>query len=676
MSGQIETDWPRNALPAETVLHGFRVVGILGRGGFGITYKAVDQIDQLFAVKECFPRQFAIRDGCMVRAASAADATVFAQCLDRFTREARALTLFSHDAAGSDGVVKVLTYFKGNGTAYIVMEFLEGQPLDDMIAAHPGGLPEPVLAGLLRTLLPALAQVHGANLLHRDIKPANIFVRRNGRPVLLDFGAARARQTGGEQFTQIYTETYAPIEQIEGLEQGAFSDIYSLAMSFYQAIAGSRFDQATSTATRRRMAALTSTRDPLPPATVIGAGRYSASLLAGIDAALRVAPEERPKDVRAFMAALGMSDLAEQTRVAAPGAQPAEPPTRVAGSPGGPSGAVLPETVIGPSLSPGRPRGPASSFTPTVLAGKATPAAKSTSGAMIAVIAVVVAALAAGGGAWLVVARSTKPVETPPPVAAVPAQPPAPAAPLQPPAAQSAEIRPPASQGVPGPPRATPQPGERADDLYARRDYANAFAKYQQEAEQGDRHAQYLVGYMYQNGQGVPPDSARALSWYRKAADQGDATAETQIGFLYQNGIGVSRDLVVAAEWYAKAAADGSRDGQYQYAYVNQHGFGVPRNYPAALRWYRAAADQGSPGAEQQLGYMYQMGLGVTKDYRESAGWYRRAAEHGLPAAQFSLGNVYAQGLGVPRDMTAAREWISRAAAAGNPEAKAWLDTH
>ena len=329
------------------MLHGYRIVGILGRGGFGITYKAVDQIDQLFAVKECFPRQFAIRDGRMVRAASAADATVFIQCLERFTREARALTRFSNDAAGGDGVVKVLTYFEGNGTAYIVMEFLEGQPLDDMITAHPGGLPEPVLANLLRTLLPALARVHDANLLHRDIKPANIFVRRNGRPVLLDFGAARERQTGGEQFTQIYTETYAPIEQIEGLKQGPYSDIYSLGMSFYQAVAGSRFNQATSTATRRKLAVLGSTRDPLPPAADIGAGRYAASLLAGIDAALRVAPEERPQDVRGLMAALGMCDLVEQTRVVAPGAKPAEPPTRAAAS----LGAPLPETVIEPSRS-------------------------------------------------------------------------------------------------------------------------------------------------------------------------------------------------------------------------------------------------------------------------------------------------------------------------------------
>ena len=218
MSAHIETDWPRDALAPETVLNGYRLVGILGRGGFGITYKAVDQIDQRFAVKECFPHQFAVREGSMVRPTSAALAPTYAQCLERFTREARALTLFTREDAACDGVVKVRTFFQANGTAYIVMEFLDGHPLDKMIAAHPDGLPEPLLTCLLGTLLPALARVHDAGLLHRDIKPANIFVRRNGRPVLLDFGAART-QTGGEQLTQVYTETYAPIEQIEGLDQ-------------------------------------------------------------------------------------------------------------------------------------------------------------------------------------------------------------------------------------------------------------------------------------------------------------------------------------------------------------------------------------------------------------------------------------------------------------------------
>src|ERR1700733_12055157 len=132
--------WPRDALPRGTALHGFVVEAILGRGGFGITYRVRDRIDQLFAVKECFPKQFAVRQGLEVLPTDESEAPALTDCLERFMREAKALTRLSQRGAAGDGVVKVMTFFEAHGTAYIVMEHLAGQSLETLLRASPGGI--------------------------------------------------------------------------------------------------------------------------------------------------------------------------------------------------------------------------------------------------------------------------------------------------------------------------------------------------------------------------------------------------------------------------------------------------------------------------------------------------------------------------------------------------------
>jgi|GEM_PF-5770397 serine/threonine protein kinase len=332
MPESIDT-WPRNALAHGTALHGYAIEAILGSGGFGITYRARDKIDQIVAIKECFPRQFAVRHGLEVQAAGANDLVALADCLDRFLREAKALARLSRMGAASDGVVKVVTFFEANSTAYLVMEYLAGPSLERLIAANPTGLDAAVIASLLRGLLNALASVHRAGLLHRDIKPGNVILREDGRPVLIDFGAIRAADIGHADYTQIYSRRYAPIEQFDGDKQGPFSDIYALGMTCYYAIGGTAMDAGGREPidARWRMRALRAGRpDPLPGAARIGAGRYPPRLLAAIDAALAVAPDQRPQSVVEVLAQLDGDDRA--TIVVPPaGPQPAGEPAAVDG---------------------------------------------------------------------------------------------------------------------------------------------------------------------------------------------------------------------------------------------------------------------------------------------------------------------------------------------------------
>jgi TPR repeat protein len=644
--------WPLDALPPGTMLFGYKLDGFLGRGGFGITYRAVDRIDQVFAIKECYPRQFAVRQGAHVQASEDGYATeMFDKCMESFTKEALALTRFSRSFAADEGVIKVITSFETNGTAYIVMEFVAGDSLEELIRAHPGGLPEATLAPIFRHLVNTLACVHRSGLLHRDIKPANVILRRDGRPVLLDFGAARAARPDGPAPSQIFTETYAPIEQIEGLAQGPFSDLYSLGVTCYQAIAGARFRGAASS-TERFRAVIRREPDPLVPAAKLGAGRYNDALLQAIDVLLRVAPEDRPASVEAFLPYLA--------GCGGDGADAADPDaTRVAGRPPDRPGAALPARVEA-QAPVGAVAGNAgwSAFVPLPPAAAGAP--KAGGGWRLAGGLLLALAIVGGGGGYWYLRHVVVPKQTPvePSVAAVPA----PATASQPGAAAA---------GVPAAPALL-----AANQAYEQKDYASAMRLYMVAAQAGDAQAQYQVGYMYQLGQGVPADPVTALQWYRRSADRNFPNAQGQIGYLYQYGIGVAQDYAAALHWYGLAAAQGFKTAQFQMGYLAQHGMGTAKNYQTALKWYRLAADQGSAPAQNQLGYLYQMGYGVRMNYGDAFRWYKAAAEQGLATAQYSVGRLYDQGLGVAHDETTARDWIGRAAAGGNAEARAWLAAH
>ena len=289
----------RDALAAGTVLNGYQILGVLGRGGFGITYRASDLLDQSFAIKEFFPRQFAMRSGQDVVVTSEFDQAIFVDCRKRFLTEARLLSTLGRNG-GTAGVVQVATFFEANNTAYSVMELLAGETLDDVLGAGVS-LPPQVLFSMLRGILTPLARVHAAGFLHRDIKPSNILIRPDGQPVLIDFGSARdMRPTANTTYTQVYSGHYAPIEQmIHGAPQGPYSDIYSVGGVAYRAIGGKLID-----ARARQQATLSRARDPLVPAADIGRDRYPASLLLAIDRALAVAANERPQRVEEMLALL------------------------------------------------------------------------------------------------------------------------------------------------------------------------------------------------------------------------------------------------------------------------------------------------------------------------------------------------------------------------------------
>lgn len=272
--------------PGQTIYE-YRIDRVLGGGGFGITYLAQDVNLQLpVAIKEYFPADVAVRgEGRTVRMRSQEGSERFNWGLDRFVDEARALASFRHP-----NIVRVLRYFKENGTAYIVMDYESGEPLKHWVARQTG-LDQAALLQLVYPLLDGLEAVHKLNFLHRDIKPDNIYIRADGTPVLLDFGAAR-RVSKDHDMTNIVTPGYAPFEQYHSKgNQGPWTDLYSLGAVMYWITTGHKPLEA---AARVR-------DDTMPKAVDLASrGAFGHDLLQAIDWALQPHEKDRPQNVAAL----------------------------------------------------------------------------------------------------------------------------------------------------------------------------------------------------------------------------------------------------------------------------------------------------------------------------------------------------------------------------------------
>ena len=146
------------------------------------------------------------------------------------------------------------------------------------------------------------------------------------------------------------------------------------------------------------------------------------------------------------------------------------------------------------------------------------------------------------------------------------------------------------------------------------------------QAEEGDAGAQFSLGVMYYEGEGVPKDESRAFEWFQKAAAQGYSNAQFNLGWMYAKGEGVSKDATKAVEWYQKAAAQGQTDAQFNLGVMYAKGEGVPKDATKAVEWYQKAAAQGQARAQLSLGRMYFLGTGVPKDKVLAYAWTNLSA--------------------------------------------------
>jgi serine/threonine protein kinase len=284
--------YPSHVLKSGCHIGKYQIQHVLGAGGFGITYLAAHvETRQLFAIKEYFPTDLAVREVTTVHPKAKSENNNFAQGLERFIEEAKVLTQFSHPY-----IIKAQNFFTENNTAYLVMDYARGRSLE--VALDEGQIAEPIeILLILPALLDSLNTVHQAGLLHRDIKPANIYLRdTDNMPILLDFGSARYDVSKcSRPLTSIVTHGYAPHEQyVNDLNwQGKWTDIYAMGAVLYRLITG----VIPASSPQRASAKGRNDHDPLIPISTLCKKKYPANLIKGIEWALQVMEKDRPQSI-------------------------------------------------------------------------------------------------------------------------------------------------------------------------------------------------------------------------------------------------------------------------------------------------------------------------------------------------------------------------------------------
>ncbi len=305
----------------ETRFAGFEILGTLGSGGFGITYRARDLKTRTeYAMKEYFPADLVSRGGALSLIVPERNEKRFQQGLEAFYNEANIL----RGLPKIEGLISVRGLFKRNGTAYVVMEYVEGVKLTDLILGYLRNdrpFPEELIRKFLNSIGQALAVIHKAGLLHRDIKPDNILVRKSdGQPILIDFGAAK--HTNSRSEFQAYTPSFAAIEQVPKrlrsdnahYKEGPWTDLFAMSMVAYVMMTG----QKPAPAEVRHRMVLKGEPDPYIPVIKGSDGQYSDDLCALIDAGCALEPTERPVAAKDYLAQIGI-DLRPVSKIVGTG---------------------------------------------------------------------------------------------------------------------------------------------------------------------------------------------------------------------------------------------------------------------------------------------------------------------------------------------------------------------
>ena len=277
-------------------LENYRILRVLAAGGFSFVYLAHDENDAPVAIKEYLPATLALRTNGSNEGSSSprlpdAERGRFNSGMKCFIEEGRSLAHLVHP-----NVVRVLNFFRANETVYLVMRYERGRTLQEHIQARRGALEETWVRATFAQLLNGLREVHSNKLLHLDIKPGNVYVRNDGSPLLIDFGAARQQFSAEElKLPPSYTPGFAAPEQhTAAAPLGPWTDIYSIGATLYACFAAGEPQRAD-----ERIKS-----DQLVPARRVWKGKYSTQLLETIDGCLNLSHLDRPQSVFALQKAL------------------------------------------------------------------------------------------------------------------------------------------------------------------------------------------------------------------------------------------------------------------------------------------------------------------------------------------------------------------------------------
>jgi len=569
--------------PGKLIRGKYRVLAKVGKGGMGVVYKATHIVfEEIWALK--------------VMAAHLAADTTFVR---RFRQEAQVTRRLQHINA-----VRVQDFDQAeDGSPFIVMEYIEGVSLRQLLQAVKGPLPVARALWIARGMAEGLNAAHCLGMVHRDIKPDNILLARDGEgrdvPKILDFGIVAMRE-GSTSLSQglLLTAAYGSPEQWRGMKAAELdgrADLYALGVSLYEMLTG-RLPLHAHTDAGWMHAHLEEI--PVPPS------KFNPELAAlpGVDELtlklLAKDREGRPKDAHAFLNELNLLDaqMAWGQATVVGRRKDADLMKTIQSRPTGGSGQGI-TTHQEPAQVPQAPQVDEAANKRQAEAEAAQKRQEEAERARreqeeaaearrkkmtLFAVAITAVVLVAALGAWWFLRAPSNPA------------------------------------------------------------------------------ALVELGLKYEKGEGVSKDLAKAADFYRQAAEKGDAAGEFHLGTMYRDGDGVTKDPAQAAQWFTKSAQQNYADAENEVGMMYQHGLGEPQDDSQALSWYRKAAEQGNAAAEYNLGWMYDNARGAF-DLASAANWYHKAADQNIWTAQQALGEMYANGVGVDADRAEAYKWLSLA---------------
>ena len=632
----------------------YRILKVLGQGGFGITYLAIQvRLDRKVAIKEFFMKDFCERNETtsQVTLGTAGSRETVNSCRKKFLKEAKHIALLDHP-----NIIRIIDVFDENSTSYYVMEYIEGGSLSNKLGTT--GLSMSEATRYIFQVAEALKYIHKQNIAHLDIKPSNIMLNGNDEIVLIDFGVSKQYDFSTGEQTSVSpvgcSSGYAPLEQYDPDGVKDFSpqtDIYSLGATYFKLLTGITPLKASGI-----------TKDFLQEK--LKAKGVPTAVISIICKSMEKLKENRFSDVSSFIE--GLNSISLQVDDSSD-----KKNENIANKLYEEGTAVMPSqeeidtwvrNVISGEYNTGRYESALEHFTEYAKMGNAR--AQYYLGEMYSY----------GRGVFRDYAKAVEWYRK---------------------SAERGNARAQYSLGrmyengrcvskdyvkaVEWYLKAAEQGNYAAQcrlgNMYKEggeisQAYAKVAERYLKSAEQGNSEAQYSLGRMYENGRCVSKDYVKAVEWYRKSAEQGNSKAQYSLGYMYRNGLGVSRDYAKAVEWYQKAAEQGNSKAQHILGHMYESGEGVSRDYAKAVEWYRKSAEQGYCYAQEDIGRMYEEGLGVSRDYAKAAEWYQKLAEMGNYFLQYKMGCMYEKGVGVPQDYAKAVEWYQKSAERGNGSAQ------
>ena len=608
ISGTRESGPGGKELPQETRLEEFVIERVLGSGGFGITYLATDlSLNRQVVIKENLPSQFAHRDTTSLTVHAGPgreDQENFRWSLENFSREGETLASLRHP-----GIVPVLRRFEAFGTAYFVMPYIEGSPLDVLLRERQEAdqpFTETELRGLLERVLDALGYLHDRGIYHRDIKPGNILMTADGLPVLIDFGSAR-HGLSERSMTVIESPGYTPFEQLQSRGNvGVWSDFYALGATLIKVIVGETPPRANDRIRSDPHVRLTDRKELK--------WRFSDEFLSSVDRAFEQREDRRGEDAGRWKRSLFA--VTDSTSV--------------------PIGII-------PSCEASRDLDPSDPMTWAEAADRGNPLAKALLGD----------ALCWGGFAAMGIVRDVTQGVCLVKESANQGHP------LglfllsrvqrlisghrQHPDVADRTEREALGNGVLeeggscGPVWWLVKSTILREGRIARRDLKKAAGLTKMSLESGYLDAWSAYGVSLMNGEGVSRDRAEGFHWLMKAADAGYGPARLELAGCYRNGNGVKKDLEKAMSWYRKAVVSGEDEALNSLGFCLRKGIGCIPDAVEAAKLYQLAADAGNPRGQHNLGFCYEEGVGFPVDKGKAVHWYSKAAALGNAKAKECL---------------------------------------